>query len=565
MPQANHDTEKQLRQLEDMESPDLSRMEEHWNDMQSILQQSTPAVPKTGITWKWFFGVGIFVITGLLILSINNIGVKKATAPRHENDVSSTTKSTTGQVNTPVEPVSAPKPTAIVIQESLPKKNKPHDNDAVMINLPLQLDPKDSSLVVVAPNRKKLLNDLFTELSKTAQEFIIDNSRDTTLMGAEGSSLFIPAYSIGGGRKIRISFREFYKKSDIVLNKLSTQSNGEQLVTGGMVHISATVNDQPVDVLPGKEIRLFIPDTSSEIGQMELFHGEENSSGHINWVNTGKRFLRPAYVTEVQVLDLRNTPYKVIKKRKGEAAVFLIDKNTRFSRNELRELLKQKYNYQKVRFRYNSAKKGIFKSSVPGNAIGDSTWVERSEAGKFNLQVGQTRTTQSTGGIWNGTILNRGYIKPKYDRVNYELKNTYGNRDTMTFFPRTDVSISMLEKRFSVNINSLGWINCDRFYNDPREKITFAVELDDSASNFITMLVFDKIRSVMWGSVAASQVQFVNVPLGEPVMVISVGINNKGESVMAMKETRISKKLFSGLEFESATAADIKSSLAKDN
>ena len=33
---------------------------------------------------------------------------------------------------------------------------------------------------------------------------------------------------------------------------------------------------------------------------------------------------------------------------------------------------------------------------------------------------------------------------------------------------------------------------------------------------------------------------------------------------MAMKETRISKKLFS-TEFESATAADIKSSLAKDN
>ena len=31
-----------------MESPDLSRMEEHWNDMQSILQQSTPAVPKNG-------------------------------------------------------------------------------------------------------------------------------------------------------------------------------------------------------------------------------------------------------------------------------------------------------------------------------------------------------------------------------------------------------------------------------------------------------------------------------------------------------------------------------------
>jgi hypothetical protein len=53
------------------------------------------------------------------------------------------------------------------------------------------------------------------------------------------------------------------------------------------------------------------------------------------------------------------------------------------------------------------------------------------------------------------------------------------------------------------------------------------------------------------------------VPVGETVKIISIGIDRKGETVMAMQETKISKKGLTGLPFESAAAPEIRSSLKK--
>ena len=133
------------------------------------------------------------------------------------------------------------------------------------------------------------------------------------------------------------------------MNKLSTTSNGEQLITGGMVHISASVNDKPVDVLPGKAIKWYLPDTSKQMEQMELFKGEERKTG-INWIGMGQRFNWPYNITEVRVLDVRNEPIKTIERRNGTVAVFAIVDKPEMSRSELKDLLKEKYGYYKVRF-----------------------------------------------------------------------------------------------------------------------------------------------------------------------------------------------------------------------
>ena len=47
---------------------------------------------------------------------------------------------------------------------------------------------------------------------------------------------------------MKIAVREYYKYEDIIAAKLTTTFNGEQLITGGMLHISAEQDGKPVTI-----------------------------------------------------------------------------------------------------------------------------------------------------------------------------------------------------------------------------------------------------------------------------------------------------------------------------
>ena len=558
MQQDNNNSENKLRQLENQQLPDLSRMDEHWTSMQLMLQPTAvTGHKKTRISkWLWAIGLLILIVATTLFtrrdndVTINDIAVKTINQPAATiPDTALPTRAQAMQV--PVNPVYH-----VIFSEG--NGNDENDLDNTVIDLPVQLSSKDSTLITIAPGKQKMLDDLLSELAKRSQEFRIDNSRDTILFAAEGSSLFIPAGSLGGSSSVKISLREFYKTSDIILNKLSTTSNGEQLITGGMVHISATVNDKPVTILPGKPIKLYMADTSRQMEQMQLFTGEEKEAGKINWINSGQNFLKLSERKEIWVLNTANNPIKTIERKKGIVGIFVIADKPALSRNELRELLKQKYGYYKVRFVRWRNRKSLSTEVIPGITysdfpLGDSTWVEENEAKKYQLEGARIRTVgfMSTPQAQVESIMKRSFIR----------QPTRPGMDTIPI--NFQYSLETFQNKYSVDINSLGWINCDRFYKDAREKTEYIVNLNDSAVNFYTMLVFVRMRSMMAGYPSGNKIMFANLPLGEPVRIISIGINKNGETVMAMNEAVISKDEFAGLQFEAASSAAIKSSLSK--
>ena len=81
--------------------------------------------------------------------------------------------------------------------------------------------------------------------------------------------------------------------------------------------------------------------------------------------------------------------------------------------------------------------------------------------------------------------------------------------------------------------------------------------------NYYTMLVFDKLNSMMTGFVNGNEVAFQNIPLGEPVKVISIGINKKGETIYSVTHTTTSEEVLKGLQFQTTSAPDLKASLSK--
>jgi hypothetical protein len=586
--QQDNTIETRLQQLDSQQLPDLSQMDNHWQQMQAMLQPVTATANKK--YWPWLIVAACFLAGAILL--VNQVSDKKqsGSTPIASKQDKTTTTDTVPKAQLIIKgdtlKLVYAQVTLKAIKPVLVSSKKivitPRRTDTVYFNLNF-IDCKDSTtkvnaVVVPKEDRQNKLNLLFEQLEKQPEELVINNRKDTLLTCKEGTSLLIPAGSLGGSSEVIISIKEYYKKSDFVLNQLTATSNKAQLVSGGMLHITASANGKPVDVQPNNPIRVFMTDSSATMQQMQLFKGEKTNdklpsaliklnekmevvtndfaSTYINWVPQFVNFTNPfsdGINTEVKVLDLRNEPIRTRETKRGTVGVFALAPDAVMSRSALKTALKEKYDYAKVKLRKGRGLFGLRRFSGDGNSIGDSAWVPQSTASTYGLAFATTRVPQ------NNKLLtltgNRALV--------INNSGNMGDIATVSIVSLSNNLLLKVKNRFGVNINSLGWINCDRFYNDPREKTDCEIQLGDTAANYYTMLVFDKLNATLNGYTSGSKVLFSNVPVDEPVTIISIGINAQGQQVYGMQKALTGKLPLQGIIYEPADAATLKSSLSK--
>lgn len=114
-----------------------------------------------------------------------------------------------------------------------------------------------------------------------AQLFTVYPGRDTLLMGTQGTQVLVPAHAWNlpdSTAVVQLALQEFYTPADIILAGLSTTAGPQLLETGGMVHLAATANGQPVQLLPGRPVLLRLPTRRAQPG-MQLFEGVVRGHG----------------------------------------------------------------------------------------------------------------------------------------------------------------------------------------------------------------------------------------------------------------------------------------------
>ena len=118
----------------------------------------------------------------------------------------------------------------------------------------------------------------------------IDNTRDTLIFGSKGTVLFFEkeSFQLPDGTapsgKISILLKECYSNSDIVRENLATTSDGKLLETKGMINVTAFSNTQALRLKKGEKFIIHFPkDSSDRKKQMNLFYGNANTSGAVNW------------------------------------------------------------------------------------------------------------------------------------------------------------------------------------------------------------------------------------------------------------------------------------------
>lgn len=115
------------------------------------------------------------------------------------------------------------------------------------------------------------------------QNFKIDNTKDTVLIGTKGTIIRLEANTFkSGSSNLDIELIEAPEVSDMVLLNTQTVSNDKLLKTAGVIYLQASDENGIVEIVEGKNVEIKIQ--AKEINQnMTAFVGNFDENGIMNW------------------------------------------------------------------------------------------------------------------------------------------------------------------------------------------------------------------------------------------------------------------------------------------
>jgi len=581
-----------FRNKEEDFAPVNSREDAHWQQMKTMLAGS-PATPPhkkkrrrmRHRVVKYICGCAVIVLVTTLAITTSH--PKKRTTKTttkistHKNIAATrpvkTTASKPDTVTRPVTPSQHPTHRTTQFKPSAVKT-------ATAPTAPRNADTATKS----SPDAATLLKLFYQQIEPQPQEFMIQNDRDTTLVAQEGTQLHIPAGAFRNKKglvpsgTIKIILTEYYGYDKIVAAGLSTGSNGQQLVSGGMVHITAEADGQELSSDLAVNISIKMP-TNNYDPRMQLFIGNtpnhmqaasfpvpENQRGdtagtasaaiatqkRINWIPVATSSSNNQQT--VKVMDLRDNAVSVSfrKRNAKETATYIISGQSWTLKDTIKKQLEKRYgsHYDEIkvvrRRKFNPL--GIF-GHRPGNrpTVGDSVYMTYDEALKSNLISKEDSIV-----LFNHPPT----YKIAYTSLYVDVVPSY--LDTLSLEKPIEKSPLLKNKKYSFALRRLGWINCDRFYSDPRPRLNFTINPGQNCDTgqCISQLVFTRYCSVMEGYYRKNTWLFNGIPENEPVQLICVGVKN-GKVVSCIQPLTTSVLEVNNLHFEATTPQEFKNKL----
>lgn len=158
-----------------------------------------------------------------------------------------------------------------------------------------------------------LIKENFKTDNITTNEFVLKN--DTVIVGKLGTEIFIPQdlfenYTKG---KIKIKLKEFYSKEDMILNRLSTVTDKDELLeSSGMLYLNFTEEEKQLIIKKGKNYKVILPE--------ELL---ENSNIYSN--NNDSIFKWNLEANQIKILFpdiIKNYQYRITVDESGDGGFF---------------------------------------------------------------------------------------------------------------------------------------------------------------------------------------------------------------------------------------------------
>ncbi|MFN0203424.1 MAG: hypothetical protein ACKVTZ_17995 [Bacteroidia bacterium] len=439
-----------------------------------------------------------------------------------------------------------------------------------------------------------------------------------------------------------ITLREYYHLEDMLTANLNTQTDdGQLLETGGMIYVEAkTEKGEPLTIQKNQSLQLTMP-VQNTLDSMQVFAGHKNAQGQINWRQAGQnnRFIPANFGSSFPEIDWKSEYYVPFivegyveekgKKRKNVIKINQLDE--RFEKEKAD--LEAQFNPLASR-----AKPVLSRKIKDGVEI---ITLYPKDVQKLYLKFARLKASQDwrgkhfidtitcTARTYQPYISDKRELRYSQKQVsdmqknprkgfNYEFKGAT-REDSFTlirkvftlYMDSTDCEQFMTKwKNYSAlamatkfdslpqvssvrtkantlfqtmnavaTINQLGWINCDRFYNDLRPKTTlvFKPENFKIPSNSPALLalshkvlidaklIFVNEKAIMQGRYNnEGEIEFPNIPIGtETYLIASQYTKDGGKVLFASLPLTITKRNTEIAEFELLTLEEYKAKLAE--
>ncbi len=345
--------------------------------------------------------------------------------------------------------------------------------------------------------------------------------------------------------KINVSIIELTTGNDLFKSNAATVSNGRLLASGGSYFIGMENNGQKIRLKKGYSLPVDFPVFAKE--EMELFYGERDSAGSMNWVKAGNKL-------EQQFEEMEfNTG-------SGSSTVVLREPTVKSKYHLFNKLDAKVYFMNKLMTLSDMVaefkKRGIDKiidtlyySWYGGNDIVYS----------YNKRVDEGYRHGRQYRVISQEELCRE--KEEMEKANAEYKNALEAQS------QKDMT-SQLKKYYApVTIGTLGWINCDRFYNNNQftdTELDIPITLNYSQIEyFIIFKSFNGLLNKKIKFTAATKVMLERLPVGEAVTLIAFA-KNKGVIYHGKEEFIIGKTRKVAVEFNTITPEALSNMFGKN-
>ena len=417
------------------------------------------------------------------------------------------------------------------------------------------------------------------------EEFIIKSNSDTTLFGKQGTRVFIGSetFEFSNGElvsdSIKIQLKEFYKKSDIILAELSTESNGKLLETGGMINIKAFANGKEVEIRPEKRIVVHFPKERYAYKKMNLFYADETSTDtsvtnwNIDTINLIKRTLKLGSFGWWHPSHNDSTGYDFTPKNFVDTGYYwnpldFYVKSYNFSDKTIKEIERTKnvnsypdfdsWNDYGVECEMYISSKGYIKSpKIVTNLSGRA----KREILKFLRDLPQLEPGRNKYGE---IIERRGllFIEPGNIIPLYETDEEYVKSFDEKYSKFENSPIRNMDEAeinyYIFSVGKLGWINCDRFI-EFEEKVDLLVNMNESPEMKLK-LVFSEIDGVLKPQFKNGKYLFKQVPIGQKATIVGIK-NTDNELLTAIEEITISENPIESLKYSKITLSEFRKKL----
>lgn len=404
-------------------------------------------------------------------------------------------------------------------------------------------------------------------------EFTISATSDTTVFGQQGTRLFIEkgTFQFTDGTPVTdsiiIKVKEFYKKSDITLADLSTESDGKLLETGGMLNITATSKGQDIEIKSDKRIVAHFPKPKDSYKQMNLFFAGNNStdSSVTNWdidtVSLVKATLRLSSWGYYWPSHIDSTEFEYIPKNFVDTGYYwnpidLYVNAFNFSKATIEEV-----SSNGVDMEFKIDKNGKIRNPILKSKVSDVT---KKEILSFLNNLPEFNPGKDNKGNIierTGTLgISEGQIIPLYkSREEYlsSFDKKYSRFEKQPIKNMNDAELNY----YIFSVAKLGWINCDRFLESEK---TVDYYVKNTEKDTKIKMVFKDIDGVLMANSTDGKFVFSKVPIGRQVTIVAIK-NTNGQFQTAFQEVTISDKPLETLAFKETTLTELKQQLEKLN